>query len=243
MVQLVMVQANSAAQLTKDVNKLLGFNYSLVGAPFAVDSIPHQMMAKGDDSETPDREYSLLIRYGEMSMPAQLDDRLDEGWKLYGNVFNLGHLPVQAVVRGDVPVIGGNSGGDGNVETVDWAPSIEAAKKSSFEYTDKCIAESGDKIDKRLERMEDAANTASDAHIMLAQRVAVLEGDVSSLMAQLDTLSTELEMERNERVQDMMRLQAQIDAILSGFKAEPVQEEAVVSPKATNVLPDESVWR
>ena len=240
MTDLVLVQANSAAQLSKDVQKLLGFNYALIGAPFAVDSIPYQMMAKRDNSETPDREYALLIRYGELTMPAQLDDHLDEGWRLYGNVFNLGHLPVQAVIRGNVPVVGGSEAGG---EVVDWAPAIEASKKECISYTDTQINQSGDKVDKRFERVDEAFGLADEAHTMLAQCVAVLEGDLASLRTQLSDVKYELEMESNERMQDVMRLQAQIDAITGNTKTEPPKEEPVAEPKALNVLPDESVWR
>jgi hypothetical protein len=236
MVDLVLVQSNTAVQLAKEVTKLLGFNYSLVGVPFAIDSRPYQMMAKNDDTVTTGREYELLIRYGEVSLLQQLDDRLDHGWRLHGNVFTLGHLPVQAVIKGDIPVIGGNSS-EGGV-SVDWAPEIEASKKECKAYTDTQVVESGAKIDKRMEKLDEAINIGNESYIMLAQRVAVLEGELTLMRA-------EFAMEEAERRQDVARLQEQIDAIAGTPKvpdvAVPDPEPEVPTTRST--LPDESVWR
>lgn len=242
MTVLTLVQANSAAQLTKEVNNLLGFNYALVGGPFAIDSLPHQMMLRQDDSVTPGREYILLIRYGENTMINQLDEHLAQGWTLYGNVFTLGHLPVQAVIQGDIPIIGESSSGTGT----DWSQAIETSKRDCNKYTDTQMAESGIKIDARFERVDEAIQLGDKSVDTLNQRISVAEGvsdslsvDISNLTnnteASLGRLSNELTMERNERNQDVVMLQKQIDALtLLVNRAET---------KNSNSLPDESTWR
>lgn len=251
-----LVSANTAVQLGKEVTKLLGFNYSLIGSPFAIDSVIYQMVSKGDDSETPNRYYDVLIRYGELTMPQQLDERLGHGWKLYGNVFTLGRLPVQAVTKGHVPVIGETNGvGDGK----DWTDYIDTGDKQTLleanGHSDAELLAYSLKVDAKISAAQDAAdryeqaNEKAHAELRTEVKEAVVRVDtlVSTLGQRVLALETEvsrlgnlLAMEENERKTDVARLQEQIDAITGKPATIPVEPQAQVK---TSDLPDESVWR
>lgn len=143
MKQISLVQANTAVQLGKEVTKLLCVDYTLIGDPFAIDHMAYQMVMKGSDVETPGRSYDVVIRYGDITMVTILSQKLEEGWEIYGSVFTLGALPVQAITKGDVPILGGGSSGGG--EGKDWTDYIDTGDKQSLlnanGYTDAKVLE------------------------------------------------------------------------------------------------------
>lgn len=106
-------QHNTVDALSKDVTTLIGYGYTLLGEPFALDSLVCQMVIKGDDQPVTGLEYKVVERYSTTTIEKQLEVLLNDGWDLYGIPFQLGKNPVQAVKKGDIPVVSGISGAGG----------------------------------------------------------------------------------------------------------------------------------
>lgn len=219
------------AELVENAAKL---GFVLAGSPTLVSNVPAQLMIQADKPAS-NPEYILVEKTGQLKLSTQVEQLLDQGWEIYGSML-AGEVPMQAMVRGDIGVhtMFGIGGGEGpGPAPADWQKEIARVDENLTEIyavlnslpnmqpeIDKAQAEAVKEAkgytDQRAQQQEAYMDNSlrSMNENMSSQYLTLLDQN-QALTLRINDLEIALNMEAEERRQDIQRLEGMMTVLLS----------------------------
>lgn len=121
-----LVIKSGPASVGKQVPAQVKLGWALYGDPFEYGGELAQEMHKVGDSSTEDVEYVVVMRDGMSTLEAQCTALKAAGYAYYGSPCEVGGLPVQVMIKGNMPIEQGAGGGGGSGGTIVAADITDA---------------------------------------------------------------------------------------------------------------------
>ena len=108
----------------KNITAHIKLGWSLFGQPFPLQGNAAQVMMKSSDVVPEDPgHYMIVQKDGLATLEMQMTVLLSQGYIAYGSGFQVYGMPAQAVIFGNVPVMGADVTGTTDADLMTWAAS------------------------------------------------------------------------------------------------------------------------